>query len=220
MYCTACDCINGVCASASSTATCACNAGWGAAANGTQCAACASGYFASSSGDCLGTFYLFDWLRLRQTHASQSPQPATLHARPAVARQEPASPANLASNLSRPTQPNARQRPRPSPTEPLSPAPRGLSSTRQPRRASTVTRSAKRAGRREPADASRVGVPTDCSMASASRSTPGQASATRREAFRTDRRRRRATMLDGFSTMPSRSAMVSCFVCVLSSSLR
>ncbi|GAA6029458.1 hypothetical protein JCM8097_003689 [Rhodosporidiobolus ruineniae] len=48
-----CNCINGECASNSTTATCSCNAGWAKAANGTQCAACADGYYMTSGGDCL-----------------------------------------------------------------------------------------------------------------------------------------------------------------------
>ncbi|BGP13648.1 hypothetical protein JCM10213v2_001580 [Rhodosporidiobolus nylandii] len=48
-----CNCINGACATNSSTATCTCNAGWTKASNGTQCAACADGFYMSSEGDCL-----------------------------------------------------------------------------------------------------------------------------------------------------------------------
>ncbi|SCZ97223.1 BZ3500_MvSof-1268-A1-R1_Chr4-2g07070 [Microbotryum saponariae] len=48
-----CNCINGICASNSSSATCACSAGWSTAANGTQCGACATGYYQTSAGDCL-----------------------------------------------------------------------------------------------------------------------------------------------------------------------
>ncbi|KAJ7494424.1 insulin-like growth factor binding protein [Mycena galericulata] len=46
---TACNCLNGECAS---DGTCACNPGWVTAANGTACAKCASGFFATSTGDC------------------------------------------------------------------------------------------------------------------------------------------------------------------------
>ncbi|KDE04791.1 hypothetical protein MVLG_04755 [Microbotryum lychnidis-dioicae p1A1 Lamole] len=48
-----CNCINGICASNSSSATCACSAGWSTAANGTQCGACATGYYQTNGGDCL-----------------------------------------------------------------------------------------------------------------------------------------------------------------------
>ncbi|KAF7337625.1 Extracellular matrix protein FRAS1 [Mycena sanguinolenta] len=46
---TACNCLNGECASDGS---CTCNPGWTTAANGTACAACANGFFLSSTGDC------------------------------------------------------------------------------------------------------------------------------------------------------------------------
>ncbi|KAJ6520275.1 insulin-like growth factor binding protein [Mycena sanguinolenta] len=46
---TACNCLNGECASGGS---CTCNSGWTTAANGTACAACASGFFLTSTGDC------------------------------------------------------------------------------------------------------------------------------------------------------------------------
>ena len=49
-----CNCINGICASPSASASCACSAGWSKATNGTQCAVCATGYFATAQGDCLG----------------------------------------------------------------------------------------------------------------------------------------------------------------------
>ncbi|SGY76706.1 BQ5605_C005g03509 [Microbotryum silenes-dioicae] len=48
-----CNCINGICASNSSSAPCACSAGWSTAANGTQCGACATGYYQTNGGDCL-----------------------------------------------------------------------------------------------------------------------------------------------------------------------
>ncbi|KAJ7651463.1 insulin-like growth factor binding protein [Mycena polygramma] len=46
---TACNCLNGECASDGS---CTCNPGWVTAANGTACAKCDSGFFATSTGDC------------------------------------------------------------------------------------------------------------------------------------------------------------------------
>ncbi|KAK7063843.1 extracellular matrix protein FRAS1 [Favolaschia claudopus] len=45
----ACNCLNGECASDGS---CACNPGWTLGANGTACAKCADGFFATSTGDC------------------------------------------------------------------------------------------------------------------------------------------------------------------------
>ncbi|SCV69482.1 BQ2448_2502 [Microbotryum intermedium] len=69
----ACNCINGVCASNSSSATCACSAGWAAAANGTQCGACATGYYQTNGGDCLGesTSHTYRPLMLLLTRAGR-----------------------------------------------------------------------------------------------------------------------------------------------------